>query len=342
MNETALEQGKFKEKRVQCVKGSYYMYLPKKLCQKYEIDNSKIVYMKQFEDDSLLLKFETKSEIKSKPFVINIDRTQVENDNDPNINLEYDYLLNQLLTAYIIGHSQIILRKKEKIPIIFRNKIHSMIKRLYGMVVVSEKPNEIIVEEHLENMDIKIFCKQLLSKIHIVMTNFIDIVENYESNGNNDEFLNELIKQDDHIDEHRYTVEHLVHKTLKNPLKTQNSYVECLHYSEMTRFIERIGDYLVKMSKLLKIKEIKNREFILEQLNVMLDTYKTIQDFFDQNDTLKLWKFIQEIQEYAIKIKKRINEKDADTEFLVPIRRICNICGDIVEIRINNIISQKE
>ncbi len=339
MNETASENGKFKEKRVQCVKGSYYMYLPKKMCEKYDIDQSKIVYMKKFEDDSLLVKFEKRSEIKSKPFVINIDRTQVDNDNDSNINLEYDYLLNQLLTAYIIGHSQIILRKKEKIPLIFRNKIHTMIKRLYGMIVVSEKPNEIVVEEHLKNMDIKIFCKQLLSKIHIVMTNFIDIVENYESNGNNDELLDELIKQDDHIDEHRYTVEHLVHKTLKNPLKTQTLYVECLHYSEMTRFIERIGDYMVKMSKLLKIKKIKNREFILEQLNVMLDTYKTIQDFFDQNDTLKLWRFIQE---YAIKIKKIINEKHVDTEFLVPIRRICNICGDIVEIRINNIISKKE
>jgi phosphate uptake regulator len=342
MNETTLEYGKFKEKRVQCVKGSYYMYLPKKLCEKYDIDNSKIVYMKRFEDDSLLLKFETKSQVKSKAFVLNIDRTQEDIDNNKNVNLKYDYLLNQLLTAYIIGHSQIILRKKEKIPLIFRNKIHTMIKRLYGMVVISEKPNEIIVEEHLENMDIKIFCKQLLSKIHIVMTNFIDIVENYESDENNDELLNELIIQDDHIDEHRYTVEHLVHKTLNNPLKTQTSYVECLHYSEMTRFIERIGDYLVKMSKLLMIKKIENREYILEQLNVMLETYKTIQDFFDQNDSFKLWKFIQEIQDYAIKIKKIINEKHADTEYLVPIRRICNICSDIVEIRINNIISHKE
>ena len=339
MNETASEYGKFKEKRVQCVKGSYYMYLPKKLCKKYEIDNSKIVYMKQFEDDSLLLKFESKSQVKPKPFIINIDSTQGDSNNDSDM---FDYLLNQLLTAYIIGHSNIIFRKKEKIPLVLRNQIHSMIKRLYGMVVVSEKTNEIIIEEHLENMDIKIFCKQLLSKINIVMTNFIEIVEQYGINDNDDELLNELIKQDDHIDEHRYTVEHLVHKTLKNPLKTQTSYVECLHYSEMTRFIERIGDYLVKMSKLLKIKEIENRDFILEQLNVMQDTYKTIQDFFDQNDTLKLWKFIQEIQDYAIKIKKLINGKHADTEFLVPIRRICNICGDIVEIRINNIIFQKE
>ncbi|MHA1720271.1 MAG: hypothetical protein DRO88_14265 [Promethearchaeia archaeon] len=342
MNETALENGKFKEKRVQCVKGSYYMYLPKKLCAKYEINNSKIIYMKQFKDDSLLLKFETKSQIKSKPFVIDINLTHLDKENEIDISFGYDYLLNQLLAAYIIGHSQIILRKKEEIPLIFRNKIHSMIKRLYGMVVISEKPNEIIVEEHLESMDIKIFCKQLLSKIHIVITNFIDIVENYEYNDNNEGLLDELIKQDDHIDEDRYTVEHLVHKTLKNPLKTQTNFIECLHYIEMTRFIERIGDYLVKMSKLLKIKEIENREFIIEQLNVMLDTYKTIQDFFDQNDTLKLWKFIQEIQEYALKIKRLINDKHTDTEFLVPIRRICNICGDIVEIRINDIISQKE
>ena len=92
MNETTLEYGKFKEKRVQCVKGSYYMYLPKKLCEKYDIDNSKIVYMKRFEDDSLLLKFETKSQVKSKPFVINIDRTQEDTDNqcgDTNYNRKH-------------------------------------------------------------------------------------------------------------------------------------------------------------------------------------------------------------------------------------------------------------
>lgn len=342
MNETASENGKFKEKKVQCVKGSYYMYLPKKMCEKYDIDQSKIVYMKKYEDDSLLVKFEKKSEIKSKPYVIDINSIVVESDTDSDFKSKFDYLLNQLLTAYIIGHSNIIFRKEEKIPLMFRNQIHSMIKRLYGMVVVSETPNEIIIEEHLQNMDIKIFCKQLLSKINIVMTNFIEIVENCDSNDNNDELLNELIKQDDHIDEHRYTIEHLVHKQLKNPLKSQTSCDECLHYSEMTRFIERIGDYLVKMSYLLKTNEIKDRNFILEQLKIMLKTYNTIQDFFDRNDTFKLWNFVKEIEVYAIKIKKNINEKHPDTEFLVPIRRICNICGDIAEIRINDIISQKK
>ena len=341
-----LDREKFTEKRVQCVKGSYYMYLPKNLCEKYEIDHSKIVYMKQFADDSLLLHFKPQSRVKPEPFVINMNIPQDESNREAKSSHSpsFEYLLNQYLTAYIIGHGNIVFRNASKIPLTYRNRINAMTKRFYGMVVVSETAAEIIVEEHLGNIDINVFWMQLLSKINLMMTNFIEIVVSYGSMKKDDELLellDELITQDDQIDEHRYTVEHICHKALKAPQITHTSCVKYLHYSEMTRFIERIGDYLVKMSILLKSRVITEPAFILEQLNIMLTTYTSIRDFADRNDTVNLWEFIQKIDVYAVEMKQHINDKHPDTDFLVPIRRICNICGDIAEIRINDILSQQ-
>ena len=341
-----LDPEKFTEKRVQCVKGSYYMYLPKNLCEKYDIDHSKIVYMKQFADDSLLLQFKPKSRVKPEPFVINMNLQQDEADPEAKSSHSpsFEYLLNQYLTAYIIGHGNIVFRNASKIPLTYRNRINAMTKRFYGMVVVSETATEIIMEEHLGTIDIDVFWMQLLSKINLLITNFIEIVQNIGTLENSDdlpELLDELIKQDDQIDEHRYAVEHICHKALKVPQTTSTSCVKYLHYSAMTRFIERIGDYLVKMSTLLKTKPIHKPAFVLKQLNVMLDTYNAIQGFFDQTETVNIWQFIQDIESYAVKMKEYINAQHPDTQFLVPIRRICNICGDIAEIRINDILSQQ-
>ena len=63
----------FEQKKVQSVKGSSYVYLPKALCTRYEIEKSKKIYMKQLEDDSLLLKFNSQSAYPTKSFVINLD-----------------------------------------------------------------------------------------------------------------------------------------------------------------------------------------------------------------------------------------------------------------------------
>ncbi len=74
----------------------------------------------------------------------------------------------------------------------------------------------------------------------------------------------------------------------------------------------------------------------------MWNIYITIQDYLERTDSLKLWKLVQEIKEYASEVKDRIYENHPDTEYLILIRRICNICGDIAEIRINDILSQTQ
>ncbi len=332
----------FEQKKVQVVKGSYYIYLPKNLCTKYEIKKSKKVFMKHLENDLLVLRFEEESQISPKSLNFNLDYDSKHAKNMISEEEYVDYILNQYLTAYIIGYDSVVFKKQTKIPMALQNRIYKMTKRLYGMVVISETVNSIEVGALLEEIDLHIFCKQLFSKIDIMINNFIEIVENLPDLENYIELLDELIEQDDQIDEHRYAIERHIHKILNKPSLRQIvdiSAVECLHYSEMTRFIERIGDLIVKLAVFLKNQEIKERKFILDQLNFMLGIFDTIHDYFEQNDPIKLWKLGQKIKEYAFEMKEKINDNHPDTKFLVPIRRICNICGDIAEIRINDILT---
>ncbi len=49
------ELNNLEQKKVQEVKGSYYMYLPHDWAIQYQIDKQKKVYMKRMDDDTLLI-----------------------------------------------------------------------------------------------------------------------------------------------------------------------------------------------------------------------------------------------------------------------------------------------
>lgn len=336
----------FDQKKVQEVKGSFYIYLPKKWCQKYGIDKAKkrIVFLKSLADDSLIIRPNSLSSESSSSYTINLDS---EPDRDRKVsNEEYvDYLFNLMLTAYIIGYRTIIIKKRTKIPIKIKNRIHRMARKLYGMVVISENQEKIVLEEHLDEIDLKILTKQLLTKVYLLMGNYIEMVEEIDSLDDIEDMVKELIEQDNQIDEHRYALERYVHQILNFPSLGRIinvTPVECLHYSENTRLIERIGDYIMKLAKNLIIQPITDRKFILKHLRYMYETYQTIQDYYWRTDSLKFFHLIQEINEYAAESKQLIYEDHPDTEYLIPIRRVCNICSDLAEIRINDIISRQQ
>ena len=337
-----LDLDNFEQKKVQVVKGSFYVYLPKSWCVKYGIaeKDSRSVYMKSLADDSLLIRANSKNLELQTTYTIELD-DDPDRCHEMGISKEeyWDYLFNLMLTAYIIGYRTIILKKRTKIRLKIKNRIHTMARKLYGMVVISESADQIVVEEHLDEIDLKILSKQLLNKIGLLMENFIEIVETMKTESGaaelNDE-IDELIQQDSQIDEHRYAIERFVHQILNFPTLGRFinvSSVECLHYSENTRLLERVGDHITKLAKLIKTQPIHDQAFVLTHLKLMQATYNTIQDFYWRKDSLKFYALTRDIKEYAQKVKDLIFQDVPDTEYLILIRRVHNICGDIAEIR---------
>lgn len=344
------ELDQFEQKKVQEVKGSFYLYLPKRWCKKYEIDSAeqRIVYLKRLADDSLLIRPNSQTVETMSTYIIDLDEEPESESSLPH--KEYiDYLFNLMLTAYIIGYRTIIIRQREKIPIKIKNRIHRQTRKLYGMVVISENKKEIVIEEHLDEIDLRILSRQLLTKVNLLMNNYIELVHNIEDYKEDQEDLyemvDELIEQDNQIDEHRYALERYVHQILNYPSLGRAinvTPVECLHYSETTRLIERIGDYILKLANNLKIQPIVDHDFIMYHLRKMVETYNTIQDYYWRTDSMKFFALIQSIKLYSAEIKNFIYENHEDTEYLIPIRRVCNICSDIAEIRINDILSRQQ
>ena len=336
----------FEQKRVQCVKGSYYVYLPITWCKKYDIDEKRKVFLKVLEDDSLLIRFDTKNMLNKDPYHINLDQ-------DPKLKSNtskdeyYDYIFNLYLTAYIIGYRDIIFEKRNKIPMRLQNRISEMTRRLHGMVVTSETQNKIVVSDTSSSLDIKLIVRQIINKVGLLMANFIELVENVIELDEADikMEIEELITQDDQIDEHRYSIERSVHQIMQFPTLGYDigiTTVEALHYSECSRQIERIGDYITKLAKLLASDPIQDKSFVIKELHKMQETYHTIQDYFDRNDSLKFYSLIKEIEAYSEYSKTLINQSNPDSEYLTFIRRVKNLCQDIAEIRINNILSREQ
>ncbi|MHA1585138.1 MAG: PhoU domain-containing protein [Promethearchaeota archaeon] len=352
MSEDTFQTNRYDQKKVQAVKGSYYIYLPKHWCKKYGLDTLKnrVVYMKRLTDETLLISANARTFETQTTYIISMDQNISQNEEVP-AELHIEYLFNLMLTAYIIGYHTIILKKKTKIPLRLKNQIHKFARKLYGMVVISETQTQIVIEEHLDEVDLKVLSKQLLTKVGMQLDNFIELLQTFPENESNidkvefNEMIHEIIEQDDQVDEHRYALERYVHQILINPTlgrKIQVSSVECLHYSENARMLERVGDHITKLARLLKKQPIIDHKFILNHLRKVVEIYEIIQDYYWRKDSLKLFTLINDIKEYSLQLKTYESEDLPDMEYLIPIRRICNICSDIAEIRINDILSRQQ
>jgi phosphate uptake regulator len=328
----------FEQKKVQEVKGSFYIYLPKDWCKKYNIADAKKVFLKQLEDDSLLVRFSSHANQSDQSFSINLDVDEKK----PNIDKDdyFEYLFNLYLAAYLIGFRRVIFKKRTKIPMQLQNRINTMTRTLHGMVIVSETQTDIVVEDTSSAVDIKMLIRQMLAKVGLLLSNIIEIIEN-----NTNTELDELIKQDNQVDQYRYAIERQVHLILQYPSLGHDagiSTIECLHYSECTRLIERFGDYITKIAGVLQAEEVVEHDFFVSQLKLIEKTFFVIQDNFERNDSLKLFQLIQEVKRHNEETNQLIKEGHEDKNFIVAARRLMGICADIAEIRINDILSRMQ
>jgi phosphate uptake regulator len=326
------------QKKVQEVKGSYYIYLPHDWCIHYEINKQKKVYMKRLEDDTLLIQADTKSNFLDTQFEIDLD-------SDPKFTEEIsdelyeDYLFNQYLTAYIIGYNTIQFNKRSNISLKIRSRIRKMTQHFNGMMVVNESETMIKVENTSPSVDIRQLVRQILTKVGLLMNNYIDIVDRDAGNE-----LDELMAQDDQIDEHRYAIERQVHRILRYPtlaLDNQTNAIQCLHYSECAKIIERIGDHITILSNLYREEPIHDKQFVLHLLRDMYRYYCNIQDYFERDDSLKFFVITDDARKFAEENKAFVTSTNPDKSYVGQIRRVYALISDIAEIRINEILSRK-
>ncbi len=319
-------------KKVQQVKGSFYIYLPKNWCTKFVTGDQKEVGMRQLDDESLLILPRDRKVDAQKELLVSVKE-----------NYSLDFVKNKILTAYIIGASRIIVEMEDKsrIPLDYQDKISQLTKGLLGFSIVEQDSSHIEIRDLSQSNEIKATMKQMLSKVHLVFENLIEILTKPE-----DDLIHQLqllIAQDDILDEYRYQIDRQTHLLLQNPSLSRQmevTPVECLHFAQSARSLERMADHVANIAKEIIVIQEKEREVPAQMINLLqnaLDYYNVVMDHFYRSTAVEMHQKLTEMSQLILKIPQTPSSLEEE-EIYLHLDRIIHHCADILEIRINSAV----
>lgn len=312
-------------KKVQEVKGSYYVYLPKPWCIKYiEGPETRKVRLKLNEDDSLLIL----------PMARQISE-DLELSLEINESINEDSCLNSLLAAYIVGVKCIELKTNDKFSLEFRDRISQLLKPLIGFEITEETQDRIVIHEVSTTLKLEEMMRRILSKVGLILKDLADILKNLNKKG-----AEVLINQDDEVDKFRYSIERQVHQILRQPVLIRElkiTPIECLHLSQCTKYLERIADHCVGIATFI-IEGKKPSPNLLQIYEEVRKLYMQMQNNFYSIDVEANYQIISQHHQIIASLDEIELEKNNDKLFAIPLKRICSYCSDIAEVRINSFV----
>ncbi|MFX1295716.1 MAG: PhoU domain-containing protein, partial [Promethearchaeota archaeon] len=308
-------------KKVQEVKGSYYVYLPKSWCKKYifnvgdknknkiKSENLREVQLKVNADDSISIlprahQFSDKLRLYLKI----------------NESINEESCLNSLLAAYIVGVDWIELESNYKFSLTFRDKIAQLLKSLIGFEITEETGTKIIIKEVSTTLELDGMMGQLLAKVGLLLTYVADIMHNL-----NKKDAKIVISQDDEIDKFRYSIERQVHQILRQPYLAQKlkiTSIECLHFSQCTKYLERIADHCVGIANFI-VEGKSPSPSLLKNYEEVRDLYRQLHKNFNPVDVDANYNIISQHLQIIKNLEKIELEESKNKLFALPLKRIC-------------------
>ncbi|HUY01019.1 MAG TPA: phosphate uptake regulator PhoU [Candidatus Deferrimicrobium sp.] len=322
-------------KKVQEVKGSYYIYLPKAWCKQYVVNEAsgtpknslKEIQLKRNEDDSLLILPRDRQTSDTLQLSLQLDSSSNE-----------ESVLNSILAGYIVGIDRIELVTKTKLSLELRDKIFQLMKQCIGFEITEETSNKIIMQEVSTTVELDGMMRQLLSKVGLVLTYVADIIKT-----TNVKDAHLVISQDDETDKFRYSIERQVHQILRQPnlaRKLKISAIECHHFSQCMKYIERIADHCVSIASLI-VEQKKPSSVLLQLYQKVRDLYVQMKNDFYPVDVEANYNVINEHYKIITELEELEQVNNEDSFFTIHLKRICSYCSDIAEVRINSFVYKK-
>jgi len=318
-------------KKVQEVKGSYYIYLPKAWCKKYIIlpDGSepkelREVQLKQNEDDSILILPRTRHLSERLDLSIQINKDTNE-----------ESCLNSLLAAYIVGVDYIVLDSADKMSLDLRARIAQLLKPLLGFEIIEESSTKIVIQEVSTTIKLDDMIRQLLAKVEVHLNDINDLMENLNIHD-----AKIVRDKDDEIDKFRYSIERQIHQILRQPHLAREmkiTQIEGLHISQCTKYLERIADHGVGIANLI-IDARNPSSDLLKIYKQVSDLYNQVKSNFYPEDVEANYDIIGAHYEIINKLDELELKNKGDQPFAIHLKRICSYCSDIAEVRINSFV----
>ncbi|MFX1486295.1 MAG: PhoU domain-containing protein [Promethearchaeota archaeon] len=314
-------------RRVQELRGSFYIYLPKNWCKKVGLKSGQELNLFESSDGAVTI-LPPGASLKGKAEIgFKID--------------DYDEktIITLIVSSYISGARKLEIISAWPISIEMREKISKITRQLLGFEIVSETEKGIVINDVSLALTIKPLMKRELSAVKYMLLSIISLLESP-----NVKDAKIIVNRDKDVDRYHYAIERLSHLALKNPtyaLEVGLATEDCLNYYMASKFVERTADHIVGIAKEI----IKGRK-IPEKLKAIAGEISSIYDGVLQAFFAKGIDFHKVISDILSQSPSIIDELDRTGEeageriLTMHFRRIVNYCTDLAEIAIDQNVSR--
>lgn len=317
---------------------SFIISLPKPWIERHNIQKNDTLGILSQPDGNLLITPQLDTEKLTKTKEIMADDFQ--NDN---------FLFRVLIGAYIMGFSIIIIKSSKKFEPHIKDCIREFTQVAIGPEIEEESDNFIKIRDLVNPKEMPF--EKTIRRMYILAGGMFTDSINAFKNGNM-KLAEEVIKNDNDVDRLHYLIMRQVNMALSDIIICQKMDVTlegAVNFQQISRFLERIADHAVKISKnvlnLIKYsvdEKLKNEieavsKRSLDLLNRSLDAWLQ-RNITLANESIELLKEL-------ISATEKISFNTDNTESSIAIgyiiesvRRTGEYSGDISEIIINNLI----
>lgn len=332
-------------RRVQITGGSSYVItLPKEWIKSSNVKKNDPLGLLRQSDGTLLItpKMVEKQDQKIKVFDIS-DRT------DP------EYLLRQLVGAYIAGYNSIQIKSSDKISSKTRASVRKFTQTTIGQEVIEETDSSIIIKDLLKPAEMPF--NNTIKRMHLIIKGMHEDAMSALQTGNK-KIAEDVVTRDNEVDRLHWLVARQHNMILQNMSlaeKLDMTLGMTSTYFLISRILERMGDHVVRIAQnIINLVDSNLDKRIINKIQSASDLAINIvnksigaflrKDILASNKNIELARKLvaqcEEINELALKQKGTIA---ISIGYVVEsIRRIGEYAQDISETAINYLVWEKK
>ncbi|MHA1147187.1 MAG: PhoU domain-containing protein [Promethearchaeota archaeon] len=321
---------------------SFIVSLPKEWIVKHGVQKNDSLGIISQPDGNLLVTPDPNSQETLKIKEIDVDEIK-----------DYNYLFRLLIGTYIMGFNEINVISSKKIERFVRECVASFTKIVIGPEIFEETNNKIRIKDLLNPKEMPF--ETTIRRMYILVEGMHEDAITALKEGNKEK-AEDIVQRDNEIDRLHWLIGRQTHIVLRDIILCQKMNItleDAVHFQQVSRLLERIGDHAVKIatnviylidyniSKVVIEKITKASKISMKLLEKSLDSWLQ-KDIILANDNIES---IQELIDACEEITGNFNNKDVESfvfidNVLESVRRTGEYAGDISEIIINNLLNE--
>jgi phosphate uptake regulator len=325
------------------VRNSFYVYLPKQWCEHFNLGKDSEVRMEQTPDGTLRVIPPSVESTRKGYLKVEVSQNHLDN------------LVNLLVGAYIVGTTELIIQFTDDMDMSARALISEWIRKLPGFEILEETGDSFTIGDTSEKQLVTKILQRQFDTVKYMFTGLVTMMK-----GEYTDNPSRIIDRDEDVDRHRYFVERLCHLTLQDPSYARKIGLlppDALGFSLAAKHVERVADHICSaVDEVARLKLNDNK--IAKSAEELAAVYENTKRIFFIVDRAKRKSNINvaieateafEALDLANRLAKQFQKMEASREKKSPneilltlhLERLASYCADIVEIGINRIIESQ-